>query len=90
MFLLSFVAVVIWNLISPWPLEWWSTYFFVTQLAVATVIGVISTVWFFIGGIIDFCHFFKDLKLRQEDPLDNGQIIGGMSLSDQKKFGSGK
>ena len=89
-FLLSFVAVVIWNLISPWPLEWWSTYFFVTQLAVATVIGVISTVWFFIGGIIDFCHFFKDLKLRQEDPLDNGQIIGGMSLSDQKKFGSGK
>jgi solute:Na+ symporter, SSS family len=28
-FLISFVGVIIWNKISPWPREWWGSYYFI-------------------------------------------------------------
>ena len=37
--------------------------------------GVISTIWFMIGGSIDAIQLFRDLKKRVEDPNDNGQIL---------------
>jgi Na+/proline symporter len=83
---LCFVAVLIWNLISPWPAHWWSTYFFVTSLVVTGVIGVISTVWFLIGGWIDLRRLFKDLAARVDNPLDNGAVEGHVSLVDKARF----
>jgi Na+/proline symporter len=81
-----FLLVLIWNLIDPWPLEWWSTYFFVTSLVVTGVIGIISTVWFFIGGVIDIRQLFKDLADRVDNPLDNGMVQGHISLADRALF----
>lgn len=81
-----FVAVLIWNMISPWPTEWWSTYFFVTSLCVTGVIGIISTFWFLIGGIIDMKRLFKDMEARVDNPLDNGQVVGNVSLADKAIF----
>jgi solute:Na+ symporter, SSS family len=78
-----FLAVVIWNTISPWPLHRWSTYFFVTSLLVTAVVGVISTVWFIIGGTIDMRRLFRDLARRVDDPLDDGRVIGHVSLADK-------
>jgi SSS family solute:Na+ symporter len=83
---LSFVAVLIWNLISPWPVEWWSTYFFITSLVVTGILGVISTFWFLIGGVIDLRALFRDLAARSDNPLDNGQVEGHVSLVDKAKF----
>ena len=83
---LCFVAVMIWNLISPWPTEWWSTYFFVTSLCVTGVIGIISTFWFLIGGIIDMKRLFKDLEARVDNPLDNGRAENHVSLMDKAVF----
>ena len=83
---LCFLAVLIWNLISPWPEEWWSTYFFVTSLCVTGAIGVVSTVWFLIGGIIDTKKLFRDLAARIDNPLDNGQVEGHVSLADKAIF----
>lgn len=83
---LCFVAVLIWNMISPWPTEWWSTYFFVTSLCVTGVIGIISTFWFLIGGIIDMKRLFKDLEARVDNPLDNGEVVGHVSLADKAIF----
>ncbi|MFA6288288.1 MAG: sodium:panthothenate symporter [Opitutaceae bacterium] len=83
---LCFVAVLIWNMISPWPTEWWSTYFFITSLCVTGVIGIISTFWFLIGGIIDMKRLFKDLDARVDNPLDNGQVVGHVSLADKAVF----
>ena len=70
-----FFAIVIWNLISPWPKEWWTIKFFITTLLVPGIVGVISTVWFLIGGIHDTRQLFIDLEKRVEDPDDNGQIL---------------
>lgn len=85
---ICFVAVLIWNLISPWPASWWSHYFYVTTLCVGAVIGVISTVWFLIGGIIDTRRLMKDLAARVDNPLDDGRVKGHVSLMDVEKLGS--
>jgi Na+/proline symporter len=83
---LCFLAVLIWNLISPWPAHWWSHYFFITSLCVTALIGVVSTVWFMIGGIIDGKRLVKDLAARVDNPLDNGVVVGHVSLADKERF----
>ena len=83
---LCFVAVLIWNLISPWPTHWWSTYFFITSLCVTGVIGIVSTFWFLIGGVIDMKRLFKDLDARVDNPLDNGTVAGHVALADKAIF----
>ena len=70
-----FFGIVIWNAIWPWPHSWWTVKFFITPLLIPGIVGVISTVWFMIGGSIDAIHLFRDLKKRVEDPNDNGQIL---------------
>jgi Na+/proline symporter len=85
---LCFIVVVIWNFISPWPTAWWSHYFYINSLLIACVIGVVSTVWFMIGGIIDARRLFRDLAARLDNPLDNGQVENNVSLVDRAAFGA--
>ena len=85
-FLSVFVGVIIWNKFSPWPLEWWGTYFFVVLLIVPLFLVIISVFWFGIGGFIDLVRLFRDLKARVTNPLDNGQVDGHVSLADKAQF----
>ena len=87
-FLITFVGVVIWNLVSPWPLAWWGHYFFITIIAVPLFFSIISVFWFGIGGFFGLVQLFRDLEKREIDPLDNGQVEGNISLSDKAKFDS--
>ncbi len=50
------------------------------------MLGVISTVWFLIGGIIDIRKLFRDLAASIDDPLDNGRVEGHISLADKAAF----
>ncbi len=72
---ITFLLIVVWNLVSPWPLEWWSVKFYITSLLVPGIVGVISTVWFMIGGIKDLRRLFIDLEKNVSDSSDNGQIM---------------
>ena len=81
-----FLGVFIWNFVTPWKLEWWSNYFFITSLVVTAILGVISTIWFLIGGIIDVRKLFRDLAARVDNPLDNGMVEGHVSLVDREAF----
>ncbi len=81
-----FVVVLIWNLISPWPEHWWSHYFFYTTIVVSGVLAIISTFWFLIGGIIDTRRLFIDLAKRVDNPLDDGRVVGHVSLADKAAF----
>ena len=73
-FLLAFAGVAIWHTISPWPDSWWGYKFFITALIVPSIIGVVSTIWFFWGGIVDLKRLFHDLALRKASPEDNGNV----------------
>jgi Na+/proline symporter len=81
-FFITFVVVAVWNLIAPWPEEWWSTYFLIISLVITTTIGIFTTVWFMIGGIIDLRRLFKDLAAREDNPLDDGWVEGHVSAVD--------
>lgn len=85
--IIAFLGVLVWNLISPWPLEWWSDYFLITVLVIPGIVAAISTVWFTIGGIIDARRLFSDLAKRVDNPLDDGRVQGHVSLMEVDKLG---
>ena len=73
-FVIGFLAIVVWNIFDPWTRKWWDWNFYITQLLIPGIIGIISTVWFLIGGIMDAKRLFHDLQNYKENPLDNGQV----------------
>jgi len=75
-FLICFVGTIVWNLISPWPDSWWGMRFFVLSIVTPGIIGVVSTFWFTIGGIVDLRKLFKALAEKQEDDSDDGMVRG--------------
>lgn len=85
-FLLSFIAVIIWNYFYPLSNKAWSTYFLVVSLLVPGVVAIISTVWFTVGGYIDMRQMFKDLAKRTINNLDDGRVDGHVSLADKVEF----
>ena len=85
-FILMFVAVLIWNAFSPWPLNWWSNYFFVSLLLVPCIVAAITAVWYGIGGFVNLIQLFRDLKQRVINPLDNGRVENNMSLADKAQL----
>jgi Na+/proline symporter len=85
-FLCAFVGIVIWNTITPWPLKWWGTLYFIGLLAIPLCLAMISVFWFGIGGFIDLRRLFRDLKERITNPLDDGRVEGHVSLADKAQF----
>ena len=85
-FVITFVAIIAWNMITPWPIEWWGKYFFIVYLVIPGIMTAISTVWFGIGGSIDLIRLFRDLETRKINPLDDGWVEGHVSLSDKDQF----
>lgn len=83
---LCFIAVVVWNLFSPWSMRMWSKYFLVVMLVVPGLIAVVSTFWFSIGGVRDIFRLARDLKARANNPLDNGMVEGNVNMADTAKF----
>lgn len=81
-FLLMFVGILVWNFIAPWPTEWWTIKFFITGIVIASLIGVVSTVWFCIGGTIDLLRMFRRLKEREVNLADDGRVVGHQNAED--------
>ena len=86
-FIISFVGVIIWNAFFwKWSMVEWGWYFLITTLVVPGIIAAIVAVWFGLGIIVDFRHFFRDIKNRKINELDNGRVEGNMSLADKKEL----
>lgn len=81
-----FCGVLVWNAVSPWSPGDWAVYFFLTTIVTALIVGVVSTVWFMIGGLLDMQTLFRDLNARIANPLDDGRVEGHISLADKEHF----
>lgn len=81
-----FLMVLIWNALTPWPLEWWSKYFFIVNIIVPGIFAFITTFWFGYGGIKDLIDLFRSLENRVINHLDNGSVDGNMSLADKAQL----
>jgi Na+/proline symporter len=78
----SWLVVLMWNLISPWPDTWWTNWFLISNVIVTIAIGVVSSVWFFIGGIWDLNRMFKRLSIEDRNVFDDGRVIGHVNTED--------
>jgi len=52
---------------------------------VGIAVGVVSTVWFMWGGIVDMKRLFRDLGARVDNPLDDGWVENNVSLADKSR-----
>jgi len=77
-----FLAVVIWNTFSPWPMHWWAKWFFFNNFILGGVVAVISTIWFTWGGTRDLIRMFRALDQKQVNTLDDGRVVGHVSADD--------
>ena len=87
-FIVCFVVPIIWNLISPLDVQWWSAFFFLKNLVVSSIVGVISTFWFGICGTRDLFRLFRELDKKEVDDLDDGRVIGHVSADDLAEVAS--
>ena len=60
----------------------WSRWFFFNHFVLAGVIGVVSTIWFTIGGTLDLRRLLRDLDKIDENVLDDGRVVGNVSADD--------
>lgn len=81
-----FLFIVVWNCFDRWQNSLWGNYYLIMNFVLPSIIAIVTTIWFFIGGIVDLRKMFRDLKKRKVDSLDNGLVSGNVSLSDQKAF----
>jgi solute:Na+ symporter, SSS family len=77
-----FLAVVIWNTFSPWPMHWWAKWFFFQNFILGGVVAVVSTIWFTWGGTRDLIRMFRALDQKQVNVLDDGRVMGNVSADD--------
>jgi hypothetical protein len=78
----SWLFAVIWNLVTPWPINWWANWFYMNNIILAGVVGCVSTVWFTIGGTWDLCRLFKRLKNKTTNANDDGRVVDHVSTAD--------
>ncbi len=68
-----FAVISIWNLIAVWPDRWWANWW-LFKICLAATIGVISVIWFTIGGIFNIKELFKTLSTKVRDDKDDGMV----------------
>jgi hypothetical protein len=65
--------ICLWQLFYKWPDSWWANWC-LFKLVFTGVIGVITTLWFVIGGFKDLGAMFKRLKPSRETPKTTAQL----------------
>ena len=84
-----FVVGFIYNIMVDVPDSSWST-FWAWRIGITLGIGIITTVWFLIGGMQDLRDMFHTLKTVKRNVLDDGMVVNhhnlGEQASDKKEF----
>ncbi|MDD2710915.1 MAG: sodium:proline symporter [Verrucomicrobiae bacterium] len=82
-FLAGFIMLA-WNLISRWPLQWWSVYWYI-HIIIPLILGPITTIWFTWGGIRDLRQLFQTLRIVKRDSRDDGTVVNHHNLDEPRE-----
>ncbi|HEV7300239.1 MAG TPA: hypothetical protein VGN72_12790 [Tepidisphaeraceae bacterium] len=78
----AFIIVTAINLVSPWSDRAWWRWVVVNNIYLPIGIGLLTTVWFTIGGIGDLRRLFHKLRTQPRDVLDDGMVVDHQNLED--------
>ncbi|MDR0534501.1 MAG: hypothetical protein LBH01_11160 [Verrucomicrobiales bacterium] len=82
---LASVIILLWTLcVGKLSAEWWFTYTMITSVWLTLVIGVITTIWFFIGTSFDMLDLFRTLKIVKRSDVDDGTVRGHHNAGDSQ------
>lgn len=84
--LVIWAGITLWNvLFYRWPIEWWGYYTFYYGIPLNLIIGLVTTIWFTWGGLIDLRQLFRDLKTIERNEFDTGMVLGHQNLDEIMK-----
>lgn len=69
-----FVIICVWNLFNRWPLDWWWNYQLIMGIGFPLAVGLITSIWFGIGGVRDVFRLFQILKTKKRIAADDGEV----------------
>lgn len=78
-----FAVGTVWNMISPWPISVWSTFWKISGIGLPIFISTVTAIWFTWGGLHDMRSLFRQLKIEKTNALDNGMVINHQNLDDE-------
>ncbi|MBI5382620.1 MAG: sodium:proline symporter [Opitutae bacterium] len=65
LWLVIFLVVTVWHVFfGAWPVSWWSQYWFYAGALIPLLVGIVTTIWFTVGGIGDIRALFRRLDAR--------------------------
>jgi SSS family solute:Na+ symporter len=82
MWVAIFVVGTVWNLIKPWPLSVWSTFWHVAAIGLPIFLAVVTGIWFTWGGIRDMRDLLRRLRESRVNNLDDGTVVGHRNLDE--------
>jgi len=85
---LVFAAMSLLYLLHPWPLSVWATYWHYYAIVIPVFVGVVTTVWFTLGGTRDLIRLFRDLPNVKRNTMDDGTVVNHHNLGEPESSGS--
>ncbi len=70
---------LIWGTTDAWWIKYWSFW-----VVLIVIVGVITVIWFVIGGIRDARDLFRALRSADRNVLDDGRVTGHHSVVDEE------
>ena len=81
-----FAVGTVWNLIAPWPLHIWSTFWEIVGIGLPTIIAFVTGIWFTWGGAKDIHNLFHRLRAERISYLDDGTVQGHRNLNESERI----
>jgi len=86
-----FVVAVVWNLVfGRWSDDTWFEFWKYYAVGLVSVVALVTTVWFTIGGVVDLRRLFRSLETFHADVADDGRVIGHTNADEVKGKAKGQ
>jgi SSS family solute:Na+ symporter len=79
----AFIVITLINLVSPWSDRAWWRWVMFNNIWLPIVVGVITTIWFTIGGLRDLKRLFARLRAKPRDAQDDGTVTDDPNPEDR-------